>query len=26
LSQQGQPIAFMSRAWGTTKQSWFVYA
>ncbi|KAB5520048.1 hypothetical protein DKX38_024367 [Salix brachista] len=26
LSQQGQPIAFMSRALGITKQSWSVYA
>jgi hypothetical protein len=26
LSQQGQPIAFMSRVLGTTKQSWYVYA
>jgi len=26
LSQQGQPIAFMSRALGPTKQSWSVYA
>jgi len=26
LSQQGQPIAFMSHVLGITKQSWYVYA
>jgi len=26
LSQQGKPVAFISRALGTTKQLWSVYA
>lgn len=26
LTQQGKPITFMSRASGTTKRSWSVYA
>jgi hypothetical protein len=25
LSQQGKPVAFMSRALGVTKLSWFTY-